>query len=510
MVLITNVPKAAVVAPATPTDLNRWLSNEANQVIDEIQNLVDDTGQTKSASDLFQSSKAVARYVIGNTVVEDNGTSTHNGSVDIYIVQRDGGDSKKLPAVLLRGMSSVKIINANQSNNVSLQLGTTTAKEWKKRDMAGNITEIPVGEFGAGDIVFFAYDSDLDIYIVKKAFSNDEVQAIVGKFNVLNFLDFTASAPVAGGTIGDRYINTTGGTISAGTVDAAGSTVVVNKIYELYDISGAYKWREIDPLNGNIAFNENDSETYVYNGTFWNLGISPTQTKQIIISNNVADANNDIDFTAADFYFDDDTGRVKSLALIKRLDATFIAGTNQGGLDTGSKAIDTWYHCFAIYNPGINLSDYLFSTSVSSPTLPAGYTKKKRVGSILTDGSGNIIPFLQENNEFKITTPILSANSLTNVSTDVLMATPLGIRTKCICNIAGSSAGGGDLYISEYLSDNTNTHEYFVDASSAGIGLGSGRMELNTNLNSYIKHRWDVGVPATYLLYTNGWEDITL
>lgn len=113
--------------------------------------------------------------------------------------------------------------------------------------------------------------------------------------------------------------------------------------------------------------------------------------KQITIENG-ADTDHDIDFTAGNFNFDDGTGQASVSALTKQIDANWVAGTNAGGLDTGAVAIDTTYHCFAIYNPTTKVSDFLFSTSLSSPTFPSGFTKKRKIASFITDGSANIRP----------------------------------------------------------------------------------------------------------------------
>lgn len=110
------------------------------------------------------------------------------------------------------------------------------------------------------------------------------------------------------------------------------------------------------------------------------------------LANNTSDKNNDIDFSAGVFQFDDGSGQSVLSAMTKRLDATWAAGTNQGGLDTGSKANSTWYYCYAIYNPTTLVSDFLFSASATSPTLPSGYTKSKLLPYALrTDSSGNIL-----------------------------------------------------------------------------------------------------------------------
>ena len=143
----------------------------------------------------------------------------------------------------------------------------------------------------------------------------------------------------------------------------------------------------------------------------------------ITIANNATDADNDIDFIAV------------ATTMSKRLDASWTAGTNQGGLFSGSKANSTWYHCFAIYNLTTGVSDYGFDTSVIATNRPANYTKYKRVGSIKTNASGNILPFTQLNiNEFYYATDILETTTLGTPDTNnfLLTTTPLGISTKAL------------------------------------------------------------------------------
>lgn len=116
--------------------------------------------------------------------------------------------------------------------------------------------------------------------------------------------------------------------------------------------------------------------------------------KQITIANGT-DASHDIDFTAGNFDFDDQSGQATLSAITKQIDAPWAEGTNAGGLDTGTVAADTFYYLFAIYNPTTQTSDALFSASKTSPTLPSEYTKKKYVGCVLTNGSANLVGFRQ-------------------------------------------------------------------------------------------------------------------
>lgn len=82
----------------------------------------------------------------------------------------------------------------------------------------------------------------------------------------------------------------------------------------------------------------------------------------------------------------------------KRLDAVWAAGSTNGGRDVaGAPAAGQTWHCFVIYNPTGPVIDALFSQSLTNPTLPAGYTKFRRVGSMPPlDGSALIRNFAQK------------------------------------------------------------------------------------------------------------------
>ena len=152
----------------------------------------------------------------------------------------------------------------------------------------------------------------------------------------------------------------------------------------------------------------------------------------ITIANNTTDADNDIDFTAGNFVFSDGSGQAVVSALTKRLDASWTAGNNQGGLDTGTKANNTWYHCYAIYNPTSGVSDAIFSANATTPTLPTGYTKYNLIESIFTNSSGNILPFYQKIGENYIATflkdkPLdISISSTPTTKTNYPITSPLG------------------------------------------------------------------------------------
>lgn len=82
-------------------------------------------------------------------------------------------------------------------------------------------------------------------------------------------------------------------------------------------------------------------------------------------------------------------------SLVKRLDANWTAGTNQGGLDTGSPANNTWYYAFLIRDSVSGVVDVMFSTSPTSPGVTGDYGVVCRLRGFRTDGSANIIKTFQ-------------------------------------------------------------------------------------------------------------------
>ncbi len=124
------------------------------------------------------------------------------------------------------------------------------------------------------------------------------------------------------------------------------------------------------------------------------------------LSNNVADATNDLDIAIGAWRDSTNTENlVLAAALTKRLDAAWAVGTNQGGLDTGAAA-DTTYYTYLIKRVDTNVVDVLFSVqpAVLGPTvLPTNYTKWRYIGAFRRVG-GVIRSFTQYGDEFWLNT----------------------------------------------------------------------------------------------------------
>lgn len=138
----------------------------------------------------------------------------------------------------------------------------------------------------------------------------------------------------------------------------------------------------------------------------------------IVMANNASSPNTTIDFSEGTFQFSDGSGQAIATAKSKILQTSgsWTEGTNQNGLFSGTRTSNTWYHCFAIYNPTTGVVDFGFDTSVIAANRPSGYTKYFLIESILTDSSNNIIYFI---------------HYAKNTQNQILFRSPLSLSASC-------------------------------------------------------------------------------
>jgi hypothetical protein len=234
----------------------------------------------------------------------------------------------------------------------------------------------------------------------------------------------------------------------------------------------------------------------------------------LTLANNGTDANNDVDI-AAGLARDSSNTFDMSLTstLTKRLDAAWAAGTNQGGLDTGAEAASTWYHVWLIRKDSDGSIDALFSTSVSAPTMPSGYTAKRRIGSVRNDASSNLLAFTQVGDSFLLASAPADVQSTTQSTTAVLYAlsVPLGVKVfALISSVTLSSSGTASIwYTSPDQTDEAPTlaspyrgNQTAVNAVVAGFDDFS----IRTNASSQIRVRSTV-LLTNLDIRTRGWID---
>ena len=87
-------------------------------------------------------------------------------------------------------------------------------------------------------------------------------------------------------------------------------------------------------------------------------------------------------------------------AIVKRIDAAWAAGTTNGGMATGSVAADAEYNLIVIEKDSDGTIDMMFDVSATGANVPAGYTARRRIGSVFTEGAANIIGYTQRGDYF--------------------------------------------------------------------------------------------------------------
>jgi hypothetical protein len=239
----------------------------------------------------------------------------------------------------------------------------------------------------------------------------------------------------------------------------------------------------------------------------------------LTLSNDVTDPTNDIAIAAG--YCADSTNAdmLTGAAIIKRLDAAWSVGTNQGGLDTGAIANAT-YHVWLIKRSDTGVVDALFSTSATAPTMPANYDYKRRVGSIVRL-AGVIKAFIQDGDLFMWSTPVLDVNA-TNPGTNAVTRTltvPTGVRVRAQLSALGygtsNAAYTNNVYISDLSVADTAASAtagawsftaYWTPAGEFAIGSPVSAM---TNTSAQVRSRIQYSAAGTTLfILTNGWIDL--
>ncbi len=207
-------------------------------------------------------------------------------------------------------------------------------------------------------------------------------------------------------------------------------------------------------------------------------------------------------------------------SLAKDIDATWVAGAG-GGLNAtdfasgGSDAeADTWYHVFVIDN-GAGVEDVGFDKLLNAGNLlaDASYTNARRIGSVLTDASRDILEFTQVGDHFLWVVPVndLPAEALVTASRTATLSTPLGV--KCWAQIHAVHDGN----ISEKetwihspdqtdAAANEDIGRGTVLTGQAG-GSGSANVDVRTGTASNVRYVSSVASAQTLGISTQGWFD---
>lgn len=231
---------------------------------------------------------------------------------------------------------------------------------------------------------------------------------------------------------------------------------------------------------------------------------------------NGTDATNDINI-AAGIAIDGTNAKFMKLgsAITKQLDAAWAVGTNQGGLDTGAIA-NTTYHMWLIMRSDTGVVDVLFSASATSPTMPANYDYKRRIGSIVRTGAA-IKAFVQNGDTFMWGTPVADASATNPGSAAVTrtLTVPTGIQVYAIVGHTLIDTGSGvtqtAILTSLAQADVAPTLSMW-DVLTVSVGsvdiVNTVEREILTNTSGQIRSRMSGSAASNEEdIFTFGWRD---
>lgn len=204
-----------------------------------------------------------------------------------------------------------------------------------------------------------------------------------------------------------------------------------------------------------------------------------------------------------------------SAAITKQIDATWVSGDDHGGMNDGDAVGNSeWFHVFLLSNATGTSVDAGFDTSLTAAGLladtaviAAGLTLYRRIGSVLTDGSANIIAFSQLGDEFLWSDPPLDIDNATPGTSahTATTSTPLGVKTQVIVN--GIVDGGANyLYLSSLDVNDEAPSQTASPLANVGFAADScGQVIVRTNTSSQIRYRCSANTAIG--IATLGWID---
>ncbi len=228
----------------------------------------------------------------------------------------------------------------------------------------------------------------------------------------------------------------------------------------------------------------------------------------LTMSNDGTSPNTVIDTSAGMADSDDATTMMTLTVFTKNADTAWASGAGNGCLDAGASLVASqWYHLYVIENPTSGVADELCSESATSPTMPSGYTKKRRIGSFRTNSSADILAFSQNGNEFLWHTPVSDVVAAATTAGNTLntLTVPTGIRVNALF-IGQVSYLSGPVWGDFWSPDSAPSPAGSAVLANVANSAGGGEFNVRTNTAAQIYSGFN-GTTGIYYINTFGWVD---
>lgn len=311
--------------------------------------------------------------------------------------------------------------------------------------------------------------------------------------------------------------NTAGGNVA---IDITAGAQVAGSIISFYVTGPAGRLCSVTYSGSSVdTIPTGYTQDFVWSGTAW-VRLAPSYLSDLatrgyidgLICSNATDTDHDISIAAGSAK-DSTNAYLLTLAsaLVKQIDASWAVGTNAGGLDTGSVATSTVYYIWLIRKDSDGTIDALFSLSKTAPTMPTGYTYKRRIMTVCTDGSANIRNFDQYGSDVRYRTPIQDRASAVIAGTSrIAYAVSVPPNMDGYFNFIAVNTAGDNLYYIWFGSANR------VDAAASATYLDALPRTSNTRISVPLKIIADASrniyargsnVAIDLTIITLGWTD---
>ena len=188
------------------------------------------------------------------------------------------------------------------------------------------------------------------------------------------------------------------------------------------------------------------------------------------------------------------------------------AGNGGGVLDTvGAVVNSAWYHFHLIKNPTTGVVDVIASQSATAPTLPSGFTRSRRIGSIKTTASGQWSTFSQDGDQFLWGVVVADAISVTApaVATPVSVSVPTGVKMNALMVFRADYVSANNAVLAssfDQADQPPGSAVYQTVSINSSANVNSTAIAIRTDLNAQIRVR-AITATCTYSIMTYGWID---
>lgn len=331
-----------------------------------------------------------------------------------------------------------------------------------------------------------------------------------------------ASATPDLGTVPSHNVNLTGGPFAITSFGSSASTAYPMYLVRFNAANTLTQGANLALLNSsNRLTAPSDEGIYFYNGAgaWFELAYFPAGPKYastaagaLTIKNNGGIPATEIDISASEVVMDTTGGGNYYTENYGTCTINFSVN-GAGGLDAGAIAANTWYFLYTISNGSAN--SCLASTSATTPTMPAGYVYKVRVGANKTNsGAATLWPVYQAGKVARFTTGLANTADRT-VSSGAVGTCTAGAITTATAGVWGTLAPSTASATMIGLSENNSTVGVFqaplaVAGQSAVPGTFLNSTAAATGEYTYT-YNGSVNVNvcggASTTEYVNGWID---